>query len=218
MKVAFWVKDCLRVHPKVFSYFHGDYDEDEGHIYALGHSVFIREAEIWNSLSDKKLTKAEDYMYIFFPSDYQGSDSERGLTFMRYTTPSFNKIMYGSYLSATIEWARKKTEHLNMFRQMLLDIPGTKTFLHDSMKGVKEHYETRGEPGQVRRHGQDSENSSNVFLSRFERRRYGGVEEVHRDSEYRHPSQYRKSVHELHNGLLQSIPGGSSTRSQSRFV
>ncbi|KAJ4385294.1 hypothetical protein N0V93_010355 [Gnomoniopsis smithogilvyi] len=42
LRVLYWGEDCMRIHTKVFSYFHRDYDRDEGHIYALGNFESIQ--------------------------------------------------------------------------------------------------------------------------------------------------------------------------------
>ena len=43
-RLAFWDIECMGMHPKVFSYFHGDYDGDECHMYAIGDPKSVEKA------------------------------------------------------------------------------------------------------------------------------------------------------------------------------
>jgi DNA-directed RNA polymerase beta' subunit len=57
-RLGYWEKECLGVHPTVFSYFHGDYDGDEVQIYALGTEASIMEARSWEHPVNEKFTAA----------------------------------------------------------------------------------------------------------------------------------------------------------------
>lgn len=136
--VRFWANECLGVHPKVFSYFHGDYDGDEAHIYPIADEKSLQEALNWIAPLDQKLMKATRYMKETLGREYECENEEGDMNFVSYTTLSFGQIKDMSYNLPIGDLTRTKAEHLNMLSQRMNDTPGTSTFLQDSMKGVRD--------------------------------------------------------------------------------
>lgn len=138
LKVKFWDIEAMGMHPKVFSFFHGDYDGDEGHGYALGDPRSIAEAAAWRMPLDAKLTRAEKYMHDNFPGKCRLVPEGGGMEFMNFNTLSFSEIKEGKTGLAMGDWVRNKTEHLNMFKKRMEVEKGTESFLEEAVKGVKD--------------------------------------------------------------------------------
>ena len=130
------------MHPKVFSYFHGDYDDDEYYMYAIGSPKFIAEAREWGVPLDGKLCKAERYMEKNFPGECSTEPEGGGMEFMEYTTLSFREILDGRLDLPMGDWVRCKKEHLRMLRGRIKAGIGTKGFLQESIQGRKRYNET----------------------------------------------------------------------------
>jgi len=170
-KVLYWDNECLGVHPKVFSHFHGDYDGDEAHIYALGDPKSITEAKEWENPLDKNLMDASEYMRENFADVYGGVDDDGDMEFIRYTTLSFNEIQSGSHSLPIGDRSRMKTPHLKMFKQRLDSVPGTKSFLQDSIKGVKDIMRQQTSMGKIG----DMSRVARISAMCFTRGRNGGT-------------------------------------------
>lgn len=138
LRLAFWDLECMGMHPKVFSFFHGDYDGDECHVYPLGDRASIEQASKWVAPLDKNLCTAEDYMTENFPFQYAKKDYEGDLEFIEYSTLSFKQIALQSHSLAIGNMVRNKAEHLKMFAERMNQVPGTSGFLEESVKGVRD--------------------------------------------------------------------------------
>jgi hypothetical protein len=140
-RIYFWALECLGVHPAVFDAFHGDYDGDEVHIYALGSQAAIQgqEAEAWVHPINQKFLQASKYMVDNFPASYPGDGEHGDLEFLSHTTLSFQQILAGDISMPFIgDLTRNKLEHLRMFKNGLKKDRGTETFLTDGRKGVED--------------------------------------------------------------------------------
>ena len=137
-KVEFWDKECVGVHPKVFSYFHGDYDGDEVHLYALGSHESVAEAALWVHPLDKDLESALQYVKNDSRTGYVWDGTEGDMKFVEHTTLSFDEVQEGGKNLAIGNETRNGSSYLKMFKDRLDGRPGTSTFLSDSIKGVKD--------------------------------------------------------------------------------
>lgn len=137
-KVKFWDKECLGVHPKAFSYFHGDYDGDEAHIYALGSPASVKEAETWVHPLDGDLESALSHLRKNNDAGYEWDGTEGDMNFVENTTLSFEEIALGEKKLAIGDYTRNGSSYLRMFKERLDCKPGTSTFLNDAVKGVKD--------------------------------------------------------------------------------
>lgn len=137
-KVKFWDKECLGIHPKVFSYFHGDYDGDEAHIYALGSPASVEEARTWVHPLDGDLESAASYLRENDEAQYEWDGTEGDMEFVENTTLSFDEIQSGKKKLAIGDYTRNGSNYLEMFKQRLDERPGTSIFLNDAIKGVKD--------------------------------------------------------------------------------
>lgn len=137
-RLAYWDIECMGMHPKVFSYFHGDYDGDECHMYAIGNPNSIEESLMWRPPLDRKLCNAEEYMEKEFPGTCSTESRGGGLEFMEYNTLSFREIFEGRFELPMGNWVRNKKDHLRMFGERIEDKNETKGFLQDTIKGVKD--------------------------------------------------------------------------------
>jgi hypothetical protein len=145
LTVMYWDIDALGVHPSIFSFFHGDYDGDEVHIYALGTNAALSEAAAWRTPTSSDFAKAAAYMKFHFPTEYQESrggyqtgDESTDLEFLHYTTLSFSQVEAGDILMPLGDLTRCKADHLRMFHDRISEKQGTKTFLRDAIQGVND--------------------------------------------------------------------------------
>lgn len=138
LRVMFWDVECMGVHPKVFSFFHGDYDGDEGHLYALAHPSSVTEASKWRMPLDHKLLKAERYMHENFPGKCRMTPEGGGMEFMNFNTLSFTEVKEGRIGLPMGDWVRNKAEHLEMFKKRMEVKKGTEFFLQEATRGVKD--------------------------------------------------------------------------------
>jgi hypothetical protein len=136
--VMLWNKECIGIHPKVFSYFHGDYDGDEAHVYALGSPESIAEASLWVHPLDKDLEFALDYVKKYCQDIYTTDGTEGDMEFVEHTTLSFDEILKGDKKLAIGDQTRNGAIYNRMFRERIQSGSGTATFLEDSIKGVKD--------------------------------------------------------------------------------
>lgn len=171
MRLMYWDIECIGIHPKAFSYFHGDYDGDEVHLYALGAPRSVNEASAWRVPLDRKLCAAERYMLKRFPEVYDKVEGEGDLRFLEYTTLSFREIKQGLLELPMGDLVRNKREHLSMFRERMEKKPGTKTFLQDSIKGVKDIMRQQISQGRIG----DMSRVARISAMCFTRGREGGT-------------------------------------------
>lgn len=136
--VMFWQKECIGIHPKVFSYFHGDYDGDEVHIYAIGSPKSIEEASLWVHPLDTDLEKALQYVKDKCEDVYTWDGSEGDMRFVEHTTLSFNEISAEDKSLAIGDYTRNGSSYNRMLAERIRESPGTSEFLADSIKGVKD--------------------------------------------------------------------------------
>lgn len=170
-RVRFWDKDCVGVHPKVFSYFHGDYDGDEGHIYALGSKLSIEEAELWSHPLDRDLESALEYVRGDNRTGYTWDGSEGDMKFVQHTTLSFSEIEEGVKVLTIGENTRNGMGYLRMFKDRIDKKPGTSTFLGDSIKGVRDIMRQQISQGKIG----DMSRVARISAMCFSRGRHGGT-------------------------------------------
>ena len=178
LKLMFWDIECLGMHPKTFSHFHGDYDGDECHLYALGSSGSTHEAPMWKAPLDRNLCAAEGYMKDNFPCVYPDAEGEGDLKFLEYTTLSFREILEGKFELPMGNMVRVKKAHLSMFRERMRSRPGTKSFLEDAVKGVKDIMRQQISQGRIG----DMSRVARISATCFVRGREGGTSAVTRRS------------------------------------
>ncbi|KAG9242104.1 hypothetical protein BJ878DRAFT_189172 [Calycina marina] len=120
-KVMIWGKECAGIHPKVFSFFHGDYDGDEVQTYALGAAKSILEASLWVYPLDQKLESALRHVEENCKDIYTWDGTEEGKKDTSYRRPDWQRL------------------HVHkMFKERIHDKAGTKPFLRGSVQGVKD--------------------------------------------------------------------------------
>jgi hypothetical protein len=137
-RVLFWNLECIGIHPKVFSYFHGDYDGDEVHIYALGSSKSIAEAALWAHPLDEDLESALEYVKEHCKGLYEWDGTEGDMGFVEHTTLSFDEIREDKKRLAVGDWTRNGSSYNTMFSERISRGDGTNVFLKDARKGVKD--------------------------------------------------------------------------------
>ena len=177
-KVAFWDKECLGVHPKVFSHFHGDYDGDEAHLYVLGDPKSIEEAKTWVHPLDGDLESALQYVKESAQADYEWDGTEGDMDFVAYTTLSFREIQLGQKRLAIGDYTRNGSSYLRMFKDRLDNKPGTSTFLGDAIKGVEDIMRQQVSQGKIG----DMSRVARISAMCFTRGRDGGTYAVCRRS------------------------------------
>lgn len=177
-KVMFWDKECIGIHPKVFSYFHGDYDGDEGHVYVLGSKPSISEAMLWVHPLDRDLELALEYVRDDNGTGYIWDGTEGDMRFIESTTLSFDEIQEGKKKLAIGDYTRNGSSYLKMFKERLDEKPGTSTFLEDSIKGVKDIMRQQLSQGKVG----DMSRVARISAMCFTRGKDGGTYVVSRKS------------------------------------
>jgi len=171
LKVAFWDIECMGMHPKVFSSFHGDYDGDEGHLYALGSRESVEEASTWRPPLDRNLSRAEEYMHESFPGVCPIIHEGGGMDFMNYNTVSFTEVKEGKLGLPMGNWVRNKEEHMGMFKERMAVEKGTEGFLQEAVKGVKDIMRQQMSQGRIG----DMSRVARIAAMCFSRGREGGT-------------------------------------------
>lgn len=171
IRVAFWDIECMGMHPKVFSYFHGDFDGDEGHLYVIVNPRSIQEALMWTPPLDRNLCKAEAYMHENFPGVCPVVEEGGGMDFMNYTTLSFTEILEGRKGLPLGNWVRCKEEHLKMFKERMESKRGTAGFLEEAVKGVKDIMRQQMSQGKIG----DMSRVARIAVMCFTRGKQGGT-------------------------------------------
>jgi hypothetical protein len=171
LRVAFWNIECLGVHPKVFSFFHGDYDGDECQLYALAFPKSLVEAREWKAPLDRNLCAAERYMHESFPGVCAVVEEGGGMEFLDYTTLSFGEIAEGRKSLPMGNWVRCKEGHMKMFRERMQLKSGTEGFLREAVKGVRDIMRQQISQGKIG----DMSRVARIALMCFVRGKEGGT-------------------------------------------
>lgn len=127
IKTQYYASDTLGVHPTVFSYFHGDYDGDESHVYPITFPESLEEAKNWNVPMHEKFESARRKIQGHGFFNGYGDDSPGNISFVRATTLSFREITDGGHVLAIGPETRNKPEHLKMFGDSLRNPTGSST-------------------------------------------------------------------------------------------
>ena len=90
----------------MISYFHGDYDGDECHLYVLGCEGSIEEAALWTPPLDENLREASGYMTGLFPQVYGDRAPERDLEFLKYTTLTCLSCDFSEQMVNLVTWSK----------------------------------------------------------------------------------------------------------------
>lgn len=133
---------------------------------------------MWRAPLDRKLCKVEEYMEREFPGVCEKEDRGGGLAFMQYITLSFQEVLEGKFELPMGDWVRNKKEHLRMFRERMQAGSGTRGFLQDSIKGVKDIIRQQVSQGRIG----DMSRVARISAMCFSRGREGGTFVISRRS------------------------------------
>lgn len=138
LKVKFWSRETIGVHPEVFSHLGGDYDGDEAHVYPLSLPSSIKEAESWVVPPFPKFDKARQ----MFSSLGLGNPISRNLRgdmeFIQYTTLSASQMCLAKDTLELGDLTRNSDKFVFMLGDRMNDKTCASKFVEDAIQGVKD--------------------------------------------------------------------------------
>lgn len=195
MKVKFWNKDCIGIHPETFSMFHGDFDGDEVHIYPVYDINSIAECESWDILPMTSFQIGrkrfnDECIKLNFDNGLLDKDDDNNGKFLEYTTLSAKQIRENSYKLVLGEYSRNKDKHITGFSNRFISETTADSFVYESIRGqedVKRQQLSQGNLGDMTR-------ISKIVSSCFFRPRGGSLYVKHRTGNQLLSNDLRKDV------------------------
>ncbi|KAJ4002535.1 hypothetical protein NW766_012860 [Fusarium irregulare] len=143
MRIRFWKKDCIGIHPETFSMFHGDFDGDEAHIYPVFDVDSIAECEAWDVLplatfqiGRAKLKSVRKDMGL--PESIMYADDDSNAKFIEYTTMSAKQIADHSVKLVLGEQSRNKEKHIKGMSDRFVSESTADSFVQESIRGMED--------------------------------------------------------------------------------
>jgi hypothetical protein len=143
MRVRFWKKDCIGIHPETFSMFHGDFDGDEAHIYPVFDVDSIAECEAWDILplatfqvGRSKLRAVHESMGS--AADIAYIDDDSNAKFIEHTTMSAKQIADHSVKLVLGEQSRNKEKHIKGMSERFISESTADSFVRESIRGMED--------------------------------------------------------------------------------
>ncbi|KAI1906224.1 hypothetical protein LOZ61_006782 [Ophidiomyces ophidiicola] len=198
LRIRFWDKDVIGIHPETFSMYHGDFDGDEAQIYPVYDLDSIVECESWTVLPLDKFVKGRrmyDKICPKFKKSYMDANipqyvNERrleilsetecdpnGAEFLEYTTLSAKQLADGNNKLYFGEVSRNKNAHIQgMFRRFVNRSTET-SFVSESIRGTEDVRRQQLSQGMLG----DMTRIAKIAASCFYRHPNGGLYIVSRD-------------------------------------
>lgn len=138
MKVRFWNKQCIGVHPETFSAFHGDFDGDEAHIVPLYSPGSLAECEMWETPSNDKFDEGRRDYAEAHPDEWVDEDYWHRCKFMNHTTVSSNQMLRSVVKAKYGNISRNKDSNLRAMHNRFNDTATERDFVQQSIRGMKD--------------------------------------------------------------------------------
>ena len=143
MRIKFWNKDCIGIHPETFSMFHGDFDGDEAHIYPVFDVDSIAECESWDILP---LAVFQTGRQMFkdicadcrFDNGILDESDDNNARFLEYTTLSAKQIRDYQCRLVLGEQSRNKHKHISSMSQRFVSESTGDSFVLESIRGMED--------------------------------------------------------------------------------
>lgn len=141
MKVKYWSRDCIGIHPESFSVFHGDFDGDEVQFYPVFNPESIEECESWEQLPLPAFVKGRSVYNEYIdtlernPLGLQKCAAGEA-EFIRYTTLSSKQIADGPPELAFGEYSRNKSKHISGMSSRFNTRETESSFVRESIRGM----------------------------------------------------------------------------------
>lgn len=149
LRIRFWDKDCIGIHPETFSVFHGDFDGDEVQVYPVYNKESINECESWEVLSLEKFDKGREVFESLDDNlksiDFTSSKSTNATIrnsgradFLEYTTLSSKQLKNGGNTLYFGEYSRNKKQHIDGMYKRFNDSTTEDMFVSESIRGTED--------------------------------------------------------------------------------
>lgn len=132
VRVFYWNKTALGVHPTLIKALRGDYDGDELHVFPLYSEESIQCVDSWTVTPHPDFVKASAvYARYFYPDRHSGS-----MGFMWHTNFSFKELLNGKDPPLMSGFNRMKPEHIDMLRKRSDPRETARTLIETSIEGL----------------------------------------------------------------------------------
>ncbi len=143
MRVKFWKKDCLGIHPETFSMYHGDFDGDEAHIYPVFDVNSIAECESWDVLPLATFQIARQKFKdicsnLNIDNDILDQNDDNNAKFLEYTTLSSKQIRDCNTPLVLGEQSRNKNKHITGMSERFKSMTTGNSFVFESIRGMED--------------------------------------------------------------------------------
>lgn len=138
MKVKFWDRETLGVHPEVFTFLGGDFDGDEAHIFPISSPEALEEARSWEYPEFTNFTKARSTAEQYNICNVMDRNEPGNMEFLNYCTLSANQIEKGGVTLHLGNHTRNKDQFVSMLGERLRNKESCNNFIADSVQGVKD--------------------------------------------------------------------------------
>jgi hypothetical protein len=143
LKVVYWHKDCIGIHPETFSAFHGDFDGDETHLNPVYDKDSIRECESWNILPLTAFTQGRKLFNEIMSNNKRMAllpeeSDENHAKFLEYTTLSAAQLKDGSHRLVFGNYSRNKSQHVQGIGERFCNSDTEASFVDQSIRGMQD--------------------------------------------------------------------------------
>lgn len=138
LRVKFWDRETLGIHPEVFSQLGGDFDGDEGHIYPLALPLSLKEAESWQIPPFPKFDAARSRFSSMGLGNSLTNTIQGNMEFMEYTTLSAAQILSSDDVLELGNLTRNSDNFVSMLGARMRATNCADTFVTDSVQAVKD--------------------------------------------------------------------------------
>ncbi|KAI5291589.1 hypothetical protein KEM52_000122 [Ascosphaera acerosa] len=135
--VKIWNHHALEIHPELFTTMHGDYDDDEAHLYPVYDESSVKEAVRWHHEGIPTFNEARALMFKFSPGWIKTHPDDFDISFVRRTTVSSEQLRRGLPKRLLLgDQTRNKNVHIKGMMTRFGDATTGHRFVKESIRDV----------------------------------------------------------------------------------
>lgn len=159
LRVIFWDKQCMGIHPETFSAYHGDFDGDEAQKYPVYESDSIQESGGWSVMPLPSFEEGRKVFADVYPMLYDNRIKHKDLDnimsirghlygkrpydnsrarFIDFTTLSSAQIHHSSHKLTFGEHSRNKYHHIKGMHERFNTSNLSDSFVNESIRGAQD--------------------------------------------------------------------------------
>lgn len=159
LRVVFWDRQCIGIHPETFSAYHGDFDGDEAQLYPIYETDSLQESHGWSVMPLPSFEEGREVFADIYPvlydervkySDLDNIMSVRGhlygrrrydttrARFIHFTTLSAAQMAASEQRLTFGKHSRNKDHHIKGMHERFNDKGLSSMFVRESIRGTQD--------------------------------------------------------------------------------